>query len=329
MDKIQVPSQNSSTEHPNETMYGTQRIVKMPNSGTSCPIIGTGAWAPNVGEERTTKARQWLLSALKTGYRHIDTAYSYGTEKAVGEAIVESGINREDIFVVSKLPPNHHGRVLESIQESLDNLGFKWLDMYLMHWPVAAAYEGEDPEPLHPDGTPKAVDSPTFKETWKAMEDALRQSKCEAIGVSNFSVKNLEELMSNTRGVKPAMNQVEMHPYLAQNDLLAFCKKHDIAVVAYTPSGTDVVRNDPVIVELAAKYNATPTQIILAWHLSRNVVVIPRSTREDRQKENFNPPTLEDEDIKKIDALDRGERICNKADENGLVYGMSYEQLGW
>jgi len=311
-------------------MYGTQRIVKMPNSGTSCPIIGTGAWAPNVGEERTTKARQWLLSALKTGYRHIDTAYSYGTEKAVGEAIVESGINREDIFVVSKLPPNHHGRVLESIQESLDNLGFKWLDMYLMHWPVAAVYEGEDPEPLHPDGTPKVVEVPTLKETWKAMEEVLRQSKCEAIGVSNFSVKNLEEIISNTpRSVKPAMNQVEMHPYLAQNDLLAFCKKHDIAVVAYTPSGTDVVRNDPVIVELAAKYNATPTQIILAWHLSRNVVVIPRSTNEDRQKENFNPPTLEDDDIKKIDALDRGQRICNKADENGLVYGMSYEQLGW
>lgn len=262
------------------------------------------------------------MSALKIGYRHIDTAYAYGTEKAVGEAIIESGVDREDVFVVSKLPGHHHGRVLESIQETLDNLGFRWLDMYLMHWPIADAPK-EDPE-----GTPKAAHRPTFNETWAQMEQCLRQSKCEAIGVSNFSIKTLEELLKTAR-VKPAMNQVEMHPYLAQNDLLAFCKKHDIAVVAYTPSGTDIVRKDPVIVELAAKYDVTPTQIILAWHLSRNVVVIPKSTNEERQKENFNLPTLEDEDVKKIDALDRGQRICNKAGEDGLVWGMSYEELGW
>ncbi|KAF7373551.1 Aldo-keto reductase [Mycena sanguinolenta] len=316
-------------------MYPGHRVVKMPNSATSCPIIGIGGWAPNFGEERTTKAKKWFLSALKNGYRHIDTAYSYGlgetifvdswintrtgTEKAVGEAIIESGIPREDIFVVSKLPSHHHGRVLESIQESLDNLGFKWLDMYLMHWPFSAPYEleGEEPRPL-----------PTIAETWAGMEEALRRSKCEAIGVSNFSIKTLEEVMKNKR-VKPAMNQVEMHPYLQQNDLLEFCRKHDIAVVAYNPSGTDIVRKDPVIVELAAKYNVTPTQIILAWHLSRNVVVIPKSTNEERQKENHNLPTLEEEDLKKINALDRGQRICNKGDENGLVYGMSIEDLGW
>jgi len=295
----------------------------MPNSSTACPIIGIGAWAPNTGEERTTKARQWLVSALKIGYRHIDTAYAYGTEKAVGEAIIESGVDREDVFVVSKLPGNHHGRVAESIQETLDNLGFRWLDMYLMHWPFAEPYEGEDLE-----GTPKPEGLPTFNETWTQMEQVLRKSKCEAIGVSNFSVKTLEQLLKTAK-VKPAMNQVEMHPYLAQNDLLEFCRKHNIAVVAYTPSGTDIVRKDPVIVELAGKYSVTPTQIILAWHLSRNVVVIPKSTNEERQKDNFNLPTLEEDDIKKIDALDRGQRICNKADENGLVYGMSYEQLGW
>jgi diketogulonate reductase-like aldo/keto reductase len=266
---------------------------------------------------------------LKNGYRHIDTAYSYGTEKAVGEAIVESGIPREDVFVVTKLPPHHHGRVLESIQESLDNLGFTWLDMYLMHWPYAATYEGEDPKPLHPDGAFKVADSPTIGETWAAMEAVLRLSKCEAIGVSNFSIKTLEEVMKKTR-IKPAMNQVEMHPYLQQNDLLEFCKKHDIAVVAYNPSGTDIVRQDPVIVELAEKYHVTPTQIILAWHLSRNVVVIPKSTNEERQKENHNLPTLEEEDLQKINALDRGQRICNKPDENGRVYGMlAHEQLGW
>ncbi|KAK7055427.1 Aldo-keto reductase [Favolaschia claudopus] len=311
-------------------MYPGQRVLKLSNSGTSCPLIGLGTWAPNFGDERTTKAKTWIMTALKTGYRLLDTAYSYGTEKAVGEAIRESGINREEVYVITKLPPNHHGRVLESIQESLDNLGFKWLDMYLMHWPVAATYEGEEKEnePLHPEGAPKAVELPTFNETWAAMEEALRQSKCEAIGVSNFSIRNLEALLKTAR-VKPAMNQVEMHPYLQQNDLLEFCKSQGIAVVAYTPSGTNVVRNDPVIVELAGKYQVTPTQIILAWHLSRDVVVIPKSHDEGRQKENFNLPTLEDEDLKKIAALDRGQRICNKGDENGLVWGMSLESLGW
>ncbi|KAJ7079963.1 reductase AKOR2 [Mycena belliarum] len=311
----------------------------MANSGTACPIIGFGAWAPDVGEERTTRAKQWLGSALKIGYRHIDTAYAYGTEKAVGDAIRESGIERENIFVVSKLPPHHHGRVAESLQETLDNLGFEWLDMYLMHWPIAAPYEGDD------TGTPKAL--PTINDTWEQMEQCLQTGKCKAIGVSNCSIKMLEQLLKTVK-VKPAQNQVEMHPYLAQNDLLAFCRERDIAVVAYTPSGmcsrvkkhpptilslrttgTNVVRNDPVIVELAAKYNVTPTQIILAWHLSREVVVIPKSTNEGRQKENFNLPTLKAEDIKKIDGLDRGQRICNKPDENGLVWGMSAEQLGW
>ncbi|KAF7307821.1 Aldo-keto reductase [Mycena kentingensis (nom. inval.)] len=300
-------------------MYPGQRVVKLPNSSTSCPIIGLGAWAPNVGEERTTRAREWITSALKMGYRHIDTAWVYGTEKAVGEAIKEAGVDREDVFVVSKLPSHHHGRVAESIQESLDNLGFKWLDMYLMHWPIPMS---------SPEASATALDTPTFVETWQAMENVLRHSKCEAIGVSNFSIKNLEELMKHAR-TKPAMNQVEMHPYLAQNDLLAFCNKNHIAVVAYTPTGKDTVRSDPVIVSLAEKYQVTSAQIILAWHLSRGVIVIPRSANEVHQKENFNLPTLEPKDLKQIDALDRGERICNKPDNDGMVMGMPAERLGW
>ncbi|KAJ7619262.1 reductase AKOR2 [Roridomyces roridus] len=295
------------------------RIVKMPNSGTACPIIGTGAWAPDVGDERTTKAKEWLVSALNIGYRHIDTAQSYGTEWAVGEAIRESGVDREDVFVVSKLDnPNHH-RVYDSLVESLDKLGFKWLDMFLMHWPIAEMPEGAEEGTWH---------RPTLNETWEQMENCVRQSKCEAIGVSNFSVKTLTELLKTAR-IKPAMNQVEMHPYLAQHDLLALCREHDIAVTAYTPSGTDVVRKDPVIVALAEKYGVTSTQIILAWHLSRDVIVIPKSVKPEHQKENLNLPTLEEDDIKKINALDRGQRICNKPDENGLVWGMSAEELGW
>ncbi|KAF7321087.1 Aldo-keto reductase [Mycena chlorophos] len=322
-------------------MYSGQQVIKLPNSGTSCPIIGTGTWAPDVGEERTTIARGWITTALKAwlGFRHIDTAYGYGTEKAVGEAIIQAGLKREDVFVVSKLPPHHHHCVAASLQETLDNLGFKFggstwsvslsgsffirlsLPQYLMHWPFPVL-EDEN-------GKLTCPETPTISETWAQMEDVLRQSKCEAIGVSNFSIKNLEVLLKNAR-TKPAMNQVEMHPYLAQNDLLEFCRKHGIVVVAYTPSGgKDKIRKDPVIVSLAEKYNVVPNQVILAWHLARGVVVIPRTANEKHQKENLNLPTLEAEDVKKIDALDRGERLCNPVDANGLVWGIPGERLGW
>ncbi|KAJ7020399.1 NADP-dependent oxidoreductase domain-containing protein [Mycena alexandri] len=310
-------------------MPTSMRVVNLPNSGTSCPIIGIGA-GPGMpippsgyivqGDERREGIKNWLQSALDVGYRHIDTAYAYGTEKAVGETLRDSGINREEVFVVSKLPRHHHHRVLESIQETLDNLRLNWLNMYLMHWPFA---EAEDKH-----GNPEIVESPTFVETWQGMEQALRQSKCKAIGVSNFSIKNLEILMNATQ-IKPAVNQVEMHPYLAENELLDFCKKHDIAVVAYTPTGKDTVRNDPVIIDIAKKHNKTSAQIILAWHLARNVVVIPKSSKAQHQKENLDLPTLDEEDIQRINSLDRGERVCNTLDANGCVYGMSREQLGW
>ncbi|KAF8958431.1 NADP-dependent oxidoreductase domain-containing protein [Flammula alnicola] len=298
------------------------------NNGVEVPIIGDGSYAPPKPEDQA-RVKDWILTALKNGYRHIDTAFDYGTEKAVGEAIKASGIPREEIFVTTKLPWNHLGRVRESFETSLANLGTGYIDLYLMHWPQAIVYEEGNSAPKNPDGTYKTTDSVTFNDAWSEMEKLLDTGKVRAIGVSNFSIKNLEKLFKTAK-VIPAMNQVELHPYLAQNGLREYCAKKGIVLTAYTPSGYSVVRSDPLIVSLAEKYKVTPTQVIFAWHLSRGTVIVPKSENNERQKENIAVPALSEEDIDKIWALDRGQRICNKANEKtGQVYGWTLEQLGW
>ncbi|KAJ7584979.1 NADP-dependent oxidoreductase domain-containing protein [Mycena floridula] len=302
------------------------KVIKM-NSSTAIPIIGLGAWAPP-NPEAAKEAKNWILSALKCGYRHIDTALSYGTEKAVGDAIRESGIDRETIYVTTKLPWNHHGRVLESMEESLKNLGLPWVDLYLMHWPICMEYDANTFDPKHPDGSPKVTEDVTFIQSWEVMCSLTARGKCEAVGVSNFSIKCLEELLAHTRHV-PCCNQVEMHPYLAQNDLRAYCQEKGIVMVAYTPSGYDIVRKDPVIVEIAAKHKVTSNQVILAWHNARDTVVIPKSSKLEHQIENLTLPTLDEEDMVKINSLDRGLRLCNKVDEKDEVFGWPRERMGW
>jgi diketogulonate reductase-like aldo/keto reductase len=287
------------------------------------PIVGSGAYAPSDAESQGG-VKGWILSALKNGYRHIDTAEGYGTEKAVGEAIRESGIPREEIFVTTKLPWDRHDAVRESFGESLANLGLDYIDLYLMHWPQAVKYGAENP-----DGSLVLTDKVTFNDSWAEMEKLLDTGKVRTIGVSNFSIKTLEQLFK-TGKITPAVNQVELHPYLAQNELRDYCTRKGIVLTAYTPSGYAIVRKDPLIVSLAEKYKVTPTQVIFAWHLSRNTVIVPKSVNSERQKENITIPTLSEVDIAKIWALDRGQRICNKPDpKTGLVFGWSLEQLGW
>ncbi|TFK36517.1 reductase AKOR2 [Crucibulum laeve] len=297
------------------------------NSGTEIPIIGTGAYAP-ADAEAQSKVKDWLLTALKNDYRHIDTAVLYLTEAAVGQAIRESGIPREEIFVTTKLPWNHHHRVRQSFEESLHRLGLDYIDLYLIHWPGAVFYDPDNFKPLNPDGTFKTTDSVTFNDSWAELEQLLPTGKVKAIGVSNFSIKTLEQLFKTAK-ITPAVNQVELHPYLLQKDLRDYCKKKGIVLVAYTPSGYSTVRSDPLILELAAKYKATPNQVILAWHMALGTVIVPKSENNERQKENITLPTLGAEDVERITALDRGERLCNKADKHGQVYGWTYEQLGW
>ncbi|KJA18239.1 hypothetical protein HYPSUDRAFT_79246 [Hypholoma sublateritium FD-334 SS-4] len=304
--------------------------VKIPNvklnNGVEIPIIGSGSWAPPTPEAQAG-VTTWILTAFKNGFRHIDTAQVYGTEKAVGDAIKQSGIPREEIFITTKLPWNHHGRVRESFEASLANLGTH-IDLYLMHWPQCLPYDGKD-EPMDPDSAYTVTNDITFHQSWAEMEKLLDTGNVRAIGVSNFSIKNLEELLQTAK-IVPAVNQVEMHPYLAQNELREYCRKKGIAIASYSSSGYHVVRNDPLIVGLAEKYKVTPTQVIFAWHLSRGGILICKSESDARQKENISVPTISEEDLGKMWSLDKGQRIAIKVhEETKQVFGWTLEQLGW
>ncbi|KAI0638018.1 Aldo/keto reductase [Trametes polyzona] len=297
------------------------------NTGAMMPAVGLGGWSGNTKEEREN-GWKFMLTALQAGYRLIDTAYHYGTEKTTAVAIKKSGIPREDIWITTKLHHQHTPWVEKYLQESLDNLETDYVDLYLMHWPQTSKFVEGDPEPKDEQGNLIVVDSPTFNETWAEMEKLYESGRAKAIGVSNFSVKNLEKLLETAK-VIPAVNQVEMHPYLAQPQLKEYCDSKGIVITAYTPTGYKTVLTDPTITELAEKYNATPGQIVLSWHVARGVAVVPKSSNVQRQKDNLNLIDLDPEDVKRITGLDRNQRLCNYANEHGKVEGWTYEQLGW
>ncbi|OBZ77030.1 Glycerol 2-dehydrogenase (NADP(+)) [Grifola frondosa] len=260
------------------------------------PAVGLGGWGGITTEDRENSTT-WMLTALKSGYRLIDTAWIYGTEKATGRAIRLSGIPREDIWITTKLHMSHGGQVEKYFQEistTWDTITSIWfVDLlvsansgliftfrqYLMHWPQAALYDKDVPEPLDAEGQTIVVDSPTFNETWAEMEKIYESGRAKAIGVSNFSVKNLEKLLTTAK-IVPAINQVEMHPYLIQQDLKDFCDKKGIVITAYTPTGYK--------------------NVVLAWHLARGVSVVPKSSNLQHQKDNLDLPTLDPEDVKRI-----------------------------
>jgi len=298
------------------------------NTGALMPAIGLGVSAGRTIASRK-EAHKWVLSALQSGYRHVDTAWLYRTEDGVGRAIRESGIPRADIFVTTKLAWHHASCVEASINDSLQKSGLEYFDLYLVHFPQVAAYRDNTFDaPEDSRDFERILDKPTINEIWADMEKVLASGKVKAIGVSNFSIKTLEQLLS-TAVVIPAVNQVELHPYLAQTELVAYCKGKGITVTAYTPTGKETVRADPTIIHLAAKYKVSAAQIILAWHIERGVSAVPKSTDRERQGENINLPTLNKGDIERINALDQNERISNKAGPDGKMLGWTYEQLGW
>ncbi|KAH8114469.1 reductase AKOR2 [Phellopilus nigrolimitatus] len=310
------------------------------NTGAKMPAIGLGCWSGDTPEEHES-ARPWILSALKTGYRHLDTAYDYGTEGAMGKAVRDSGIPREDIFVTTKLPLHHHGKVSESIDESLANAGFDYYNLWLMHWPQAMANIDDKTNPRHPgpNGEPDGgeyvmADSITFNETWADMEKVYESGKAKAIGVSNFSVKNLKKLLETAK-VIPAVNQVEMHPHQTQPELLEFCREHGIVLTAYSPTGYSSVATDPTVVKLSEKYKVSPAQISLAWQLARGTTATPKSTNEGRQRANLlELPKLSPEDVELLSSLNKNLHLCyypGPRERNGqkVAFGWTYEQLGW
>jgi 2,5-diketo-D-gluconate reductase A len=257
------------------------------NTGTSMPQLGFGVF--QVPNDQTTAA---VLAALEAGYRSIDTAAMYRNEEGVGKAIAESGIPRNELFITTKLNNNAHGtaEARRAFDESLSRLGLDYVDLYLVHWPLPA--------------------KDRYVETWRALAAIHREGPARAIGVSNFQIGHLKRLFTET-DVVPAVNQVELHPYLTQEPLRAFHDRHGIATESWSPlaKGGELL-TDPIITGLAEKYGKTPAQIAIRWHLELGNVVIPKSVTPARIKENIDVFDFElaDDDVASISELNRDER---------------------
>jgi len=257
------------------------------NNGVRMPQLGYGVF--QVPDDETTAA---VKAALGAGYRSIDTAAVYGNEKGVGQALAEAGVARDELFVTTKLWNSAQGydSTLKAFDESMKKLGLEQLDLYLIHWP-----------------TPERD---KYLDTWKAFEKLYADGRVRAIGVSNFQPAHLERLL-DAADVAPAVNQIELHPYLQQQELREFDAKHGIATEAWSPlaKGGSLL-GDPVIADLAVKYSRTPAQIVLRWHLQLGNIVIPKSVTPSRIEENFDlfGFTLAEEELELLTPLDRGER---------------------
>ena len=231
------------------------------NNGVLIPAIGLGVYQADAGSE----TQNAVFHALQTGYRHIDTAKFYGNEKDLPAAIKRSGIPREHVFITTKLWNNDHGydKTIKACHQSLKQLGMPYMDLYLIHYPVRKLRH----------------------ESWRAMETLYEEGKCRAIGVSNYTIRHLEELLQTSKTV-PAVNQVEFHPYLYQKELLDFCRTRNIRIEAYSPLTKGKILNDPKLLDMALRYNKSAAQILIRWSLQHELIVLPKSTRPDRIREN-------------------------------------------
>jgi 2,5-diketo-D-gluconate reductase A len=257
------------------------------NNGVEMPQLGYGVF--QIPDDETTAA---VKSALDAGYRSIDTAAIYGNEAGVGKALAESGLGRDELFITTKLWNSEQGydKTLRAFDTSLEKLGLEQVDLYLIHWP-----------------TPERD---LYLDTWKAFEKLYADGRVRAIGVSNFHAAHLDRVLQ-TGGTVPAVNQVELHPYLRQDALRATDAEHGIATEAWSPlaKGGDLF-SEAAIIELAGKYGRTAAQIVLRWHLQLGNVVIPKSATPSRIRENLDVFgfTLSDDEVASVSALDKGQR---------------------
>ncbi|KHE67567.1 aldo/keto reductase [Halobacillus sp. BBL2006] len=262
------------------------------SNGINMPKVGLGVYKME-NDEEVVKA---VKSALEVGYRHIDTASFYDNEEGVGQAIKESNIPREDLFVTTKVWNDEQGyeETLQAFERSLNKLKLDYLDLYLIHWPVPGK----------------------FKDTWKALEKLHKDGKVKAIGVCNFMEHHLEVLMEGAEE-KPMVNQVEFHPELYQKELADYCYQKGIQLEAWAPLARGRYFDAAILKQLAEKYDKSPAQIILRWHLQHDVVIIPKSSNKERQKENADlfDFDMNDDEMKRIDALHKNERIGKHPDE--------------
>jgi 2,5-diketo-D-gluconate reductase A len=272
----------------------------MLNNGRTIPQLGFGVFL--VKPEDTVEA---VTQALQAGYRHIDTAQMYGNERGVGEAIAKSGLDRGDVFVTSKLANDSHrpDDARRAFAGSLDALGSDYLDLFLIHWPLPTRYDGD------------------YVSTWQVLEEFYRDGRARSIGVSNFQPHHLRRL-HNECEITPAADQIEVNPYLTQQEVREFCAEHQIAIEAWSPlaRGGDLLR-DPVVVSIAGAAGKTPAQVVLRWHIQRGDIIFPKSVTAARIRENIDifDFELSGQDHEAITSLNRNERTGPDPDKFGAV----------
>ena len=271
---------------------------KVLSNGIKMPSIGFGTYKSG-NDEETAKIVKY---ALEIGYRQIDTASFYGNEVGIGNGIKESRINREDIFLVTKLWNDDHGydKTIEAFNKSLERLQVNYIDLYLVHWP-----------------------NKLNSETWKAFEYLYKTGKVKAIGVCNFKIGHLEEL-KKTAEIMPMVNQIEIHPQSSKNDILSYCEENNIQLVAWSPIMRGKLFSNDLMIDLAEKYKKTIAQIILRWHVQRGIIPIPKSSNEERIKENLSifDFELSNDDMKTIDLLNEGDTVSVSGVPENTTYLM-------
>nr|WP_296075045.1 aldo/keto reductase [uncultured Actinoplanes sp.] len=257
------------------------------NDGRTIPQLGFGVF-----QVPPPETREAVATALEVGYRHIDTAQMYQNEEGVGAAIAGSGLDRGDIFITSKLSNAAHrpDDARTAFDESLKALGTDYIDLFLIHWPLPTRYDGD------------------FVQTWRTLEEFHRDGRARSIGVSNFTPDQLRRLFEETE-VRPAVNQIEVHPYLTNDQTRAFDREHEIATEAYSPIAQNQVLTDPTVEAIARQVGRTPAQVVLRWHIQLGNVVIPKSKTPSRVRENFAlfDFDLDEPSMAMISDLDRGE----------------------
>jgi 2,5-diketo-D-gluconate reductase A len=258
------------------------------NDGRAIPQLGFGVFQIPPADTAEAVGR-----ALEAGYRHIDTAEMYGNEQGVGEGVRASGLDRADVFVASKL---HNGRhrpddARRAFDATLAELGFDYVDLFLIHWPLPTLYDGD------------------FVATWKTLEEFKADGRARSIGVSNFQVDHLQRLVDEC-DVVPAVNQIELHPYFQNREVAEFGEQNGIATEAWSPIAQGDVMGDPALEEIAGAVGRSVAQVVLRWHIQKGYIVFPKSTTPERIEENFHlfDFELDDDQMQRIDELDRGER---------------------
>ena len=269
------------------------------NNGQKIPQLGFGVFLVKPAETEAAVAH-----ALQAGYRHIDTAEMYGNEAQVGAAVGKSGLSRGEIFVTTKLNNGAHrpDDARAAFDQSLKALGSDYVDLFLIHWPLPTRYDGD------------------YVSTWRTLEEFYRDGRARSIGVSNFQPHHLRRLHEESE-ITPAVNQIEVHPYLTQDDVRGFCAEHQIAVEAWSPIAQGLVLTDPTVGEIARRVGRSPAQVVLRWHIERGDIVFPKSVTPERIEENIAifDFELSGEDVEAISALNRDDRTGPDPDSFDMV----------